>query len=79
MNKNWYISSTGKGLSLTIGGLAVGGFIPVIAVLAGLAGVDLSENEIAEALGAVVALVSITMTLIGLIRKIYYQIKNRKK
>jgi len=75
MNKNWYISSTGKGLSLTLQGLSLGGLVGFFSFVFGLFGIDISENEITQLAETILMLISAVVTLFGLIRKIYFKIK----
>lgn len=81
MSKNqknaWYLSSSGEGLSLTIGSLSLGGLVPVLAILFNILGVDLSEIEITKLIGAIISIISSLGVVVGLGRKIYYAIKNK--
>jgi len=74
----WFVSSSGEGLSLTIGSLGLGGLVPVLAVLFTVLGVDLSQVEITELVGAVISIVSSLGVVIGLGRKVFFAIKKRK-
>ena len=70
--KNWYISSTGDGLSLTVKGLSIGGFLPVIIAVAGILrafGVDISDDAATQFAMLGVFGVSIVTTIVGLTRK----------
>ena len=70
----WYESSSGSGLSLTIGGLAIGGFLPVIVLVFSLFGADVTQTEISEIISTMIASISSAMTVIGLVRKLYYKV-----
>ena len=74
-NTPWFISSSGSGLSLTLGGFAIGGLIPLIAVLARIIGIELSELELITLFDVIVASVSSVMIAVGAIRKIYYKMR----
>lgn len=70
-NTPWYVSSTGKGLSLTIKGILVG-LIPIILILAKtLFDIDLDELELMNIIEGISAIFAGVIVVFGLIRKIY--------
>ena len=73
--KDYFISSTGEGLSLTIQGLGLTGLISSLAVISRLLGFDISENELTTIIGGSLLIASTAMTIIGLLRKIYFRLK----
>ena len=75
MEKPFYISSTGEGLSLTIQGLGLTGLISSLSLISRLLGYDISENELTTIVGGSLLIVSTAMTIIGLLRKIYFRLK----
>jgi len=75
-NKAWYVSSQGRGISLTLKGVAVG-FVPLIAGLAGLYGYNLPEEELFDFIDAGFQAVSYTMIALGILRKFVIKFKIR--
>lgn len=73
--QEWFTSSTGEGLSLTIQGLGLAGLISSLALISRLLGFDIAENELTEIVGGSLLIVSTGMTITGLLRKIYFRFK----
>ncbi len=73
--QEWFTSSTGEGLSLTIQGLGLTGLISSLALISRLLGYDISESELTTIVGGSLLIVSTGMTIIGLLRKIYLRLK----
>lgn len=74
----WYVSSTGSGLSATIGGLSVVGISQAIAVGAGLIGHPVSQDTVTAAITTIVAAVGGVYAAFGLLRKAYIAIFTKK-
>lgn len=72
---NWYVSSTGQGLSLTIKGLLIG-LIPAIIAVGKLSGVDIAESDLTAVIEAVTQIIAGITILIGFGRKAYKWIQN---
>ncbi len=66
----WYESSTGSGLSLTVGGFSVMGVAQAIVVMLALLHVQVDANSVAALIAAGLALVGAAMTAYGLARKV---------
>ena len=78
MNKKWYQSSTGDGLSLTIKGLLIG-LVPLIIMIAQINGVTIAQETIVQYIDIISAWIALSITMAGLTRKIYYFIKGLLK
>ena len=75
-NKRWYISSTGRGVSLTIKGVLVG-LVPLIAGLARTYGYDLPEGDILELIETSFQAVAVATIVLGLVRKLVIRFRTR--
>jgi ATP/ADP translocase len=75
MEKKYYESSSGSGLSATIGGLSIAGVVPVVMMIINIFGWNISQAEITQVLAMTVQIAGTTVALFGLVRKIYYKIK----
>lgn len=71
-NSKWYESSTGSGLSMTIGGFSLIGIAQAINYLLNLIGHPVDQSLIEQILTGLVGLVGALFTLYGLIRKAYF-------
>ena len=71
-NTPWYVSSTGDGLSATIGGLSVVGIGQAISLVAGLLGHPVSQDAVAAGLTTIVTAVGALYAAYGVLRKVYY-------
>ena len=71
----WYESSTGNGnLALTVKGAAIA-FIPLLISLLKSQGVEITEGQVAEVIEQAFTLVSVSLVLLGTVRKGYYLFK----
>ena len=73
-NSNWFISSTGTGLSSTIGGLSIVGVAQAIALVLGLIGHPVSQDALSAGLTTIVTAVGAVYAAFGVLRKAYYWI-----
>ena len=74
-NKEWYLSSSGNGdLSTTLKGV-LNAFIPMLVIVGGKYGLDISENDIVELVSAVWGAVAAIQIAFGLVRKVYLKIR----
>jgi hypothetical protein len=75
MTKNiktdWYVSSTGQGLSLTIKG-ALMALVPLILFWAKAKGLPLSEADITNTIEQITTGIAAGIVVAGLFRKAYY-------
>lgn len=70
---NWFISSTGEGLSLTIKSGIVS-IIPMIITVLNMIGVQATQSDLVNAVNEISAGVAAIMFLYGLGRKVYLNI-----
>jgi len=71
----WYESSNGSGnLAMTVKGAAIA-FIPLIISILKSQGVEITEGQVAEVIEQVFTLVSVSLVLLGTVRKAYYAFK----
>lgn len=68
----WYESSTGSGnLAITVKGMAVA-FIPLIISILRSQGMEITEDQVAQAIEQLFTFVSVSLVLFGTVRKGYY-------
>lgn len=68
----WYESSTGNSdLAMTVKGAAIA-FIPLIISLLKAQEVEITEGQVTEFIEQVFTLVSVSLVLFGMARKVYY-------
>lgn len=68
----WYESSTGNSdLAMTVKGAAIA-FIPLIISILKARGVEITEGQVTEFIEQVFTLVSVSLVLFGMARKVYY-------
>jgi len=73
-NDYWYVSSNGSGdLALTIKATLIG-IVPILVMAGRYYGIELVETDLVDFIGQLFALVSLSGILVGLGRKIYYQL-----
>lgn len=75
--QDWYVSSTGKGLSTTLQGLLMAN-VPLLLMLARFYGVDVAETEVVEYITSLTGLVAAAVVAYGSIRKVYNKIAQRR-
>lgn len=68
----WYVSSSGNGLSATIGGLSVVGIAQGVALVAGLVGHPVSQDAVAAGITTIIAAAGAVYAAFGVVRKVYY-------
>ena len=71
---NWYISSSGEGLSLTIKG-ALMAIVPLIILWAQTKGIPLSESQLVEGIESITQAIAAVAVVYGLARKVWYWLK----
>ena len=69
---NWYESSSGNGLSATVGGFSVLGIAQAITLGAHALGHNLDQNTIVTLITAVVTAVGAIYAAFGIVRKLFY-------
>ena len=67
----WYVSSTGSGLSATLGGVSVMGIAQAISVVGTLIGHPVTSDAVTGAITTVVTAVGAVYAVFGLCRKVY--------
>lgn len=70
----WYVSTSGNGLSATVGGLSLVGLAGSIAMVAQLFGQDVSQDIVLQSLQTLVAAAGILYTVFGVARKAIFWI-----
>lgn len=65
----WYVSSSGSGLSATIGGFSLIGIAQSVSYVLGLTGHPVDQSLIEQIFTGTVALIGAAITLMGLLRK----------
>ena len=68
----YYISSTGNGLSLSIGGFSIVGIAQTVVMVARLLGIELTEDIVTSFLVAIVTAGGALMAAYGLGRKVWF-------
>jgi len=70
-------SSDPEKLALTVKGAAIY-IIPIVIAVAGFSGVSLAEADLTQLVNQIAIIVASITTAIGILRKIYNAVKNRK-
>jgi uncharacterized membrane protein len=77
MNRYLQSSADPEKISLTIKGVLVA-IIPAILAIAGYFGVDLAKGDLVSFIDVLAKVTAGVLVAMGLLRKFYYAIKNRK-
>lgn len=73
----WYVSSSGNGLSATIGGFSVIGIAQTIAYILGMIGHPVDQNLIEQIITGAIAVIGAIIAFIGLVRKALNAVANK--
>jgi len=71
---NWYTSSSGNGLSATVGGLSLVGLAPALVLVLGLAGVKVDQVDLVQTLSTVTMAAGSAYAAFGALRKAYFSV-----
>lgn len=78
-NKPWYVSSTGDGLSASVGGFSIVGIAQTISLIASMFGHPVNQDSVVAGLTTIITAVGACIAAFGIIRKIYFWVMGLTK
>lgn len=73
--KNWFISSQGEGLSLTIKGLSLIGIFTLLITTVGFLKMNIFENQYIVLICSISLIFFYYLVMLGILRKVYFEVK----